>query len=283
MKMLLCLCAVMLISPSFAASGSVDWSNQDGWGGACNLNTSLKQSPVDVITPTSEPDHLGDYAIELHNAENLVATNDNKESVIQMSFDKTVTYKVPGIEHEAEVQQLHFHWGQNNTVGSEHFLDGKQFAAEVHLVSNYTTSAYAVINRFFKVGDANEEIQDILTAAKATGANRKISGFNLTALYPSDITKVITYQGGLTTPTCDEVVYWIIVPEPLTISAAQLQEMRTLVLGDGANHYSSTNFNYRHVQDLNGRKFTAYTAGAFSNLLSTPVIVAAALAMFAFN
>ena len=27
--------------------------------------------------------------------------------------------------------QLHLHWGSANTNGSEHFLDGKQYAAEV--------------------------------------------------------------------------------------------------------------------------------------------------------
>ena len=27
--------------------------------------------------------------------------------------------------------QFHFHWGANNNVGSEHTVDGKEYAAEV--------------------------------------------------------------------------------------------------------------------------------------------------------
>ena len=32
--------------------------------------------------------------------------------------------------------QFHFHWGENNYQGSEHYIDGDKFAAEVSLVSN---------------------------------------------------------------------------------------------------------------------------------------------------
>ena len=30
--------------------------------------------------------------------------------------------------------QFHFHWGPDKKTGSEHLLDGKSFAGEVHLV-----------------------------------------------------------------------------------------------------------------------------------------------------
>ena len=51
-----------------------------------------------------------------------------------------------------QVAQLHLHWGAEDTEGSEHWLDGKQFSAECHLVTSYGTEGkYAVVNRFFKV------------------------------------------------------------------------------------------------------------------------------------
>ena len=32
------------------------------------------------------------------------------------------------------VLQLHFHWGSDDTKGSEHFYDGKAYPLEVHIV-----------------------------------------------------------------------------------------------------------------------------------------------------
>ena len=71
-------------------------------------------------------------------------------------------------------------------------------------------------------GAENAEIAKMIASQKASGADRAISEFNLAALYPDTISSVITYSGGLTTPNCDEIVHWVIVPEPLTISAEQV-------------------------------------------------------------
>ena len=39
-----------------------------------------------------------------------------------------------------KVLQLHFHWGSDDTKGSEHFYDGQVFPMEVHIV--HTKAAY---------------------------------------------------------------------------------------------------------------------------------------------
>ena len=33
-----------------------------------------------------------------------------------------------------QLLQLHFHWGENDTLGSEHAVDGEKFPMEMHLV-----------------------------------------------------------------------------------------------------------------------------------------------------
>lgn len=33
-----------------------------------------------------------------------------------------------------EFHQLHFHWGENDTMGSEDLIDGQSFAMELHMV-----------------------------------------------------------------------------------------------------------------------------------------------------
>jgi hypothetical protein len=38
--------------------------------------------------------------------------------------------------------QFHFHWGKNDNEGSEHLVDGKSYAAELHLV-HWNSQLYA--------------------------------------------------------------------------------------------------------------------------------------------
>merc|ERR1712002_1137910 len=57
------------------------------------------------------------------------------------------------------------------------------------------------------------------------------------------------YQGGLTTPTCDEVVSWNVFTKTIPISTNQLAVLRTLVDSSGV----TLNDNYRPPQPLNGR------------------------------
>jgi len=57
------------------------------------------------------------------------------------------------------------------------------------------------------------------------------------------------YQGGLTTPTCDEVVSWNVFTKTIPISTSQLAVLRTLVDSSGV----TLNDNYRPPQPLNGR------------------------------
>ena len=58
-----------------------------------------------------------------------------------------------------------------------------------------------------------------------------------------------TYEGSLTTPTCNEVVEWINFLQPLTISRAQLEAFRMLD-DDKMNDIVD---NFRPPQPLNGR------------------------------
>ena len=70
-----------------------------------------------------------------------------------------------------KVLQLHFHWGSDNTKGSEHFYDGQAYPMEVHIVhtkaayeGNLTTAlnsvdGLAVTGFMFSIGvSSNEEL-----------------------------------------------------------------------------------------------------------------------------
>lgn len=282
--MLKVVAAVLLVGVIYSSETAVDYSKQGEWGGTCNLAESKKQSPVDVITPESSTEVDGKF-VELSSGDGLAATNKNDLNGIKIKFDKTITYKIPGLDNSVgTVAQLHIHWGAVDTDGSEHLLNGKQYAAEAHLVTSYGEDGkYAVVNRFFKVGDANAQIAKMIASAEATGAERAITDFNLAAIYPSDIADVITYEGGLTTPDCNEIVHWVIVSEPLTISAEQLAKLRTVKLGDGTK--DAVTFNWRNKQALNDRTFTHLKMKTSSSVatVTSPLLILLAVIINAFH
>jgi len=249
--------AVFLVAVVYSSEVPIDYSKQAEWGGVCNNAESKKQSPVDVISPETSTEVDAKF-VELSSGKGLAATNGDNLNVIEIKFTETIKYMIPWLEEtEGTVAQLHLHWGAEDTEGSENWLDGKQFSAEAHLVTSYGNDGnYAVVNRFFKVGAENAQIAKMIASAEAAGDDRDITNFDLSALFPSDIKEVITFEGGLTTPGCDEVVHWIVVPEPLTISTAQLAKLRAVKLGDGSG--DAKTFNWRNKQDLNDRTFKHY-------------------------
>ena len=87
----------------------------------------------------------------------------------------------------------------------------------------------------------------------SSGAKFDVTGFKLNDLIDPVVKtpngRYSTYDGGLTTPTCNEVVKWINFMTPLKISSAQLKLFRTLIDGKDKNIVD----NFRSPQPLNGR------------------------------
>ncbi|XP_073248653.1 carbonic anhydrase 2-like [Porites lutea] len=168
------------------------------------------------------------------------------------------------------LHQFHFHFGCNSSVGSEHRVDGKHFAAEMHLVfynSLYETfqkavskhDGLAVVGVFVQVdGKFSEWMEKIAVSLKNIKRPNGIryhlgDSIPLASLIP-DLASVnapyFTYKGSLTTPPCYESVQWIVLENPISVTESQLEIMRTLTSKDG-NHLCN---NFRPVKPLNGRK-----------------------------
>jgi carbonic anhydrase len=57
--------------------------------------------------------------------------------LVQIGFSDEITISISGSATNNEryiFDQLHFHWGSNDRVGSEHVIDGMHFPMEMHLV-----------------------------------------------------------------------------------------------------------------------------------------------------
>ena len=76
---------------------------------------------------------------------NKTFTATNNGHALEMAFPERV-YNVSGggLTDTYTTVQFHFHWGANNTVGSEHTVNGKEYAAEVS-EDRSSLACYAIV------------------------------------------------------------------------------------------------------------------------------------------
>ncbi|KAJ7387971.1 carbonate dehydratase [Desmophyllum pertusum] len=160
-----------------------------------------------------------------------------------------------GLVGNYSTTHFHLHWGSVNTQGSEHNLDGKKFAAEMHFVSYNTKyssiseavshpDGLAVLGVLIKVEGDNNAAFSFLEDAKNLinkSSSRAVQAFKLQAMLPSDQTKYFRYSGSLTTPGCQESVTWTVFNEAVKISQDQINILHELK----ANANTSMSNNYR--------------------------------------
>lgn len=128
---------------------------------------------------------------------------------------------------------------------SEHIVNGEAFPAELHFVHVKENGKIAVLGILMQIGEENATLQSILNNMPST-PEEKNSEAGITidplSLLPYNTKDYYSYAGSLTTPPCSEGVDWYVFAEPITISEAQLEQLKSFY----------TN-NARDVQDLKGR------------------------------
>ncbi|OQV21526.1 putative Carbonic anhydrase 2 [Hypsibius exemplaris] len=174
-----------------------------------------------------------------------------------------------------DFMQFHFHWGSDDSRGSEHLIDGKSFPLELHIVHRKVheseaqalndSTGVAVLGVVFRVVEASQAKSDYSSHLDAMVAAVKkvriplkplttvIPGFDLDDLIP-DIVQYYRYLGSLTTPPCSEVVQWSVLKEPLLITKEQLNVFRAL----RGNSGGLIEDNYRPLQKVNSRPVSLY-------------------------
>ena len=250
---------VTMVTVSFAADESVwSYADQEAWGGVCNKGT--RESPIDI----KGADKIMAYTekIELPAKLEIELQTDGLKTVKLNILDETsnAVFKMPDtwpVGHTKGLQalQLHLHWGRKGEKGSEHYLFGEQYDGEAHLVcrnldqeDETAGDAYAVFGIFLQVDVEPEAGSDHLQQILDGGS----TAFYLPRIYTENdqLTSMFTYEGGLTTPGCNEAVYWHVTPYPLYVSAVLMEKLRSF---GGEEYY----LNYRELQPLNERKVIA--------------------------
>ena len=160
----------------------------------------------------------------------------NNGHTIQVDYVGANTLTLGSVQYQ--LVQYHFHGP------SEHTVDGKHFPMEMHMVHKAADGRLAVVGVLIAEGVHNKAFEPLwanLPAQKGARTHFPAIKVNVDALLPGTRTSY-RYAGSLTTPPCTEGVSWIVLTNPIQLSAGQIGAFTRLV-----------KHNNRPVQMLNGR------------------------------
>uniref|UniRef100_W5NCH0 Carbonic anhydrase n=1 Tax=Lepisosteus oculatus TaxID=7918 RepID=W5NCH0_LEPOC len=269
----------------FGPDGESHWSKYYPFCGG------VFQSPIDFQTEllqydsTLKPIEVRDY--------NLSAT----EQLTLMNNGHSVQLSLPSRMHIASLPnrysaaQLHFHWGSSSLpAGSEHAIDGKQFAVEMHVV-HFNSDVYpnssvaadkkdglAVLGIFIEVGQFNPAFEHLLRyidAVKYKDQNVQVPAFNIQELLPKRLDEYYRYDGSLTTPPCYPSVLWTVFRNPVSISQEQFLALATALYATSMTEPTpiALNGNYRKLQDGDDRRIlVSFRDGAVLSIVIAVVL-----------
>lgn len=225
------------------------WGAIEGTGTPVPLNypyaecaIGARQTPVDIGTAVKTPI----MNAPSFNWQPFAADFYNTGHAIQVQPADATTYTgTTKIGRDVyPLVQAHLH------SPSEHTINGKKFDAEMHFVHARSDGHVTVVGLLIKAaksGVPNAQIQLMLDNTQnipdAQTHNPTDIVFDPAALLPKGSRNFFAYSGSLTTPPCTEGVNWYVYEKPITMSSAQLEQLRTF--------YSD---NDRDTQALNGRQ-----------------------------
>ncbi|XP_040927143.1 carbonic anhydrase 12 isoform X2 [Betta splendens] len=239
---------------------------QDHWPEHYPYCGGTFQSPIDIkselmrFDPTLRPIQVQNY--NLAPGEQLTLGNNGHS--IQISLPHTM--HISSLPHRYTAAQLHFHWGsRGRAAGSEHVVNSRQSAAEMHVVHfnsdrypNVSTAVdksdgLAVLGVLIEVGEFNptfEHFLKFINGIKYMGQRVQIPGFNVRALLPARLDEYYRYDGSLTTPPCYPSVLWTVFRDRVTVSHQQFLALATALYASSAQDSAPLplNNNYRRLQ-----------------------------------
>lgn len=197
--------------------GPEQWGTLSPEFAVCETGTT--QSPIDLAnaTRTDLPDLRFDYRpatpLRVVNLGHTVQVNYQPGSSITVN---DTTY---------ELLQFHFH------TPAEHRLQGREFPAELHLVHRAPGGALAVVGVMIERGSPNAAAAPLWNHLPRTpGAEQQVASARIDAadLLPADRQRY-QYPGSLTTPPCTEGVKWLVLAEPIEMSAEQIDALQSII------------------------------------------------------
>jgi carbonic anhydrase len=221
--------ALMLMSPLlYAGEDAPHWSYEgeegpDHWGELSDeylmCSEGWNQSPVDLVgaVRTDKPE----LEFEYYSA----SINEiNNGHTIQQNINPGSFLRIPSRGKSYELKQFHFH------SPSEHTVDGKSFAMEMHFVHSNEEGALAVVAVLVKEGKEHPVLNKLWAFMPENPGDTSVQpiGIEETNLLPPT-RDYYAYSGSLTTPPCSEGVKWAVLKTPIEVSARQIATFKERV------------------------------------------------------
>lgn len=218
----------------------------------CDVGKS--QSPIDIIRKKTRvpfdlqlhydksPLYIAiNYPTELHPEKDTMVIT--MEHALKINFHgkkikEVLTYQ----GKKYRLVEFHFH------SPSETLWHKMSFPLEIHFVHQNDEGGVLVLAVFVNRGEENPAIQTLLDhLPPEDGKELAVKDITIDPddLLPTD-KRYYAYMGSLTTPPCTQGLQWLVMPNPITASPAQILQVREAGGGNNA----------RPVQALNGRELS---------------------------
>jgi carbonic anhydrase len=235
-------------SPSASSSSQqpAHWSYEgadgpDKWGqlsadyAACSVGK--EQSPIDLPSGAANAGPDKDITIEYKPGP---VTLENNGHTIQANIPAGNGSKITINGEPYQLVQFHFH------LPSEHTLNGKNTAMELHFVHKNAAGKLAVLGVMMdqKPGPSPFDALWKSLPAKQGDKTTTAEAIDFTKFLPAERGQY-QYKGSLTTPPCSEGVAWTMLKTPVPVTPKQVAAYRDIF------HDHNTN---RPVQPLDGRE-----------------------------
>ncbi|XP_073821668.1 carbonic anhydrase 3-like [Musca autumnalis] len=187
-----------------------------------------------------------------NNPSNFTITNNGQSAEFKINDDCARPQISGGPLPKGTTYQFesgHFHWGSDDSLGSEHVIDGQRYSLELHLVHSNTNyndleealnhrDGVAVLTIFYQANPVQnlnglQDVSDALSRIREYDSSTEITNFQLSGLFGSKRNFYYSYLGSLTTPPCSEAVNFIIFPTPVDVNPRQLEPFRLLLDANG--------------------------------------------------
>jgi carbonic anhydrase len=224
-------------------SHGATWSYEEGdlgpanWGSLSEnyamCDAGKQQSPVNISDASTIKAELPSLELDY---KPVVFDIVNNGHTIRITPDNAGTLTIG--DDSYQLWQFHFH------APSEEAINGKHSDMVMHIVHRNAENQFAVIAVLMEKGETANPLIDTLwkvmskTPCKPQAHDIEI---DINQLLPED-KNYYTLWGSVTTPPCFEGVRWIILKQPITISAEQLTEFQEAYF-----------HNNRPIQPLNNR------------------------------
>lgn len=230
-----------------------------------------RQSPIDIVSQNATvDDKLTNFTFTNIDSTSVFTKIENTGKTVKVSLSSGVSVSGGNLNSSYDSLQFHLHWGNGSSVpGSEHTVDGKRYAMELHIVNvkavynGNTTLAVAdsdglaALGFFIDVSTnttgepaAWKTLTSYLHNITESGqsANMSDAGISLLNLVPGvDTTKYYRYLGSLTTPLCQEAVVWTVFQDPVMVSQDLIDLFsKTVRIGNSSSEFMVNV--YRNVQ-----------------------------------